>query len=239
MYRTNGDPFARFAVSIAALLVVGGTVYFTVVRGGAIDVGTLVYAIPVGAIAFAILATAGYRVFAPRVARAAAPVWRRGNPMVHLVVCTAGLLVVGALFLAADADARAFAADPSCAAGLSGARASTGRCGVETARVVRSWSTRHRSSTSRHIELVLSDGRDVALVLGRATSGDLWDAVRTGTDRAAIVQTYRGRVVHIATASGRSNTSTMPSERSQFFFFLAIAFAAGGLISAFRLLLAP
>ncbi len=238
MYRANGDPFARLAVSIAALLVVGVPVYFAVVRGSTIDVGTLVYAIPVGAIAFAILATVGYRVFAPRIAYAA-PTWRRGSPMVHLCVCAAGLLVVGALFLAADADARAFVADPSCAAGLSNGRASAGACGVETARVVRSWSTHHRSSTVRHVELALSDGRDVALALGRATSGDLWDAVRSGADRQAIVQTYRGRVVWIATASGRSNTSAMPSERSQFYFFLVIGFAAGGLLSAFRLLFAP
>jgi hypothetical protein len=223
MYRANGDPFARLAVSIAALLVVGVPVYFAVVRGSTIDVGTLVYAIPVGAIAFAILATVGYRVFAPRIAYAA-PTWRRGSPMVHLCVCAA---------------ARAFVADPSCAAGLSNGRASAGACGVETARVVRSWSTHHRSSTVRHVELALSDGRDVALALGRATSGDLWDAVRSGADRQAIVQTYRGRVVWIATASGRSNTSAMPSERSQFYFFLVIGFAAGGLLSAFRLLFAP
>jgi hypothetical protein len=235
---TNGDPFARFAVSIAALLVVGVAVYVAVVRGGTIDAGTLVYAIPAGAIAFAILATVGYRIFAPGVARDA-PTWRRGNPMVHLIVCTAGLLVVGALYFAADADARAFAADPSCAAGLSSGRASAGGCGIETARVVRSWSTHHRSSTDRHVELALSDGRDVALVLGRATRGDLWDAVRSGTDRQAIVQAYRGRIVWIATASGGSNTNDMPSERSRFYFFLAIAFAAGGFISAFRLLLAP
>jgi hypothetical protein len=48
---TSGDSFARLAVSIAALLVVGVAVDVAVVRGGRIDVGTLVYAIPAGAIA--------------------------------------------------------------------------------------------------------------------------------------------------------------------------------------------
>jgi hypothetical protein len=159
--------------------------------------------------------------------------------MLTLLACTAGLAVVGSLYLYQDAAARAFRSDPSCigvfpygaAAGVAGA------CRFGEASITRAWTTYPKYGHTRHLQLETGAGtRSVALT----PSGEaVWHAARDGTDRDATIEWYRGDVVALATRSGSTVTSTFPSVNATRSFAVAMVLATIGLVSALRILLSP
>ena len=240
--RPYTPPLARLIVSVSVLLLVGIPAYFSVVHGNTIDIGALIYAIPISAIAFAVLASIGYRLvaiapvtpFPP--SRAAA--WRVGrHPLLHLALCVAGLTIAGIFFAIEDADASAFNADPTCTLALTYEPADAGACTLAQARIEDAWMTSSRSGTSYHLRVSLADGSESSIELSGPRPAGFWHAASYGADRSATVQLYRGRIVAITTQAGRSETMGMPSQRLRVAFVNAIVLAVIGIISAVRILL--
>jgi hypothetical protein len=233
---------ARLIVSVGALLLVGIPAYFSVVHGNAIDVGALIYAIPISAIAFAVFASIGYRLVAiapvTPIAPTRAAAWRVGrHPLLHLALCVAGLTIAGIFFVLEDADASAFNADPSCTLALTYEPPDAGACTLARARIDDAWMSSSRNGTSYHLHVTLADGSQSSIELSGPRPIGFWHAASYGTDRSATVQLYRGRIVAIATQAGRSETMGMPSQRLRVTFAIAIVLAVFGLISAVRILL--
>lgn len=243
----TANPFGRLVVAVIALTVVCVPAYFFVVHGNTIDLNAFVYAIPLGAIALAILVTLGNRLVAHPYAAPgagyggsfAALSWRYGgHPVLQLTVCLAGLAVVGCLFLARDADVRAFRSDPSCSL-VPGRPAfpGTGACRTATARVLGTFTTSgRRGYTYRHVTLAVDGAGQTSVTLAGTYAPAFWRDAVSGADRVADVELYRGRIVALATLAGPASTDGMPVERLTQIFIWAIAFAVGGFVSAVRLL---
>ena len=239
--RPYTPPLARAMVTVGSLLVVGLPAYVSVVHGNVIDLGAFVYAVPITAIAFAVLATIGYRLVSIAPGTPVAPgrlvTWRASrHPFLHLAVSVAGLVIVGIYFVLTDADTRAYNADASCTA-PSYERTADGACVLVPAQIVDAWTTSSRSGTRKHLRLALSDGSQSSVTV--FPSSAFWHAAGYGTDRSATVQFYRGRIVEVTTTEGRAQTSGMPAARLQSAFIIAIVLALFGMISAARILFSP
>jgi hypothetical protein len=240
--RPYTPPVARLIVSASVMLLVGIPAYFCVVHGNTIDIGALVYAVPICAIAFAVLASIGYRLVAispvTPVPPSRAAAWRVGqHPLLHLALCVAGLTIAGIFFVVEDADVSTFNADPSCTLALTYEPPDAGACTLAQARIEDAWMSSSRNGTSYHLRVALADGSEASIELSGPRPPGFWHAASYGTDRTATVQLYRGRIVAITTQAGRSETLGMPSERLRVTFVFAIVLAVFGLVSAVRILL--
>jgi hypothetical protein len=226
-----GGGLTRLLVSVCALTVVGVPVWLILTHGGSINLSLLPYAIPIAAIAIALLAALGNAVFgaAPR------PVYyRRSNPAAGIVVGVLGVVAGAWFFFNADRDVHAYANDPSCAS-LFMTAGQSGACRVESARIESTYVGGGRSSTWR-VVLALPDGTNADVNLVREVRGNVWTGARRG-DEAATVQYFRNRIVQVETRSGRAFTGNMPLEIEQTWALLGIGAGLIGLISAGRVLL--
>jgi hypothetical protein len=238
-------PPARLLVSVGALTVVGVPAYLAVVHGSTIDVGAFVYAVPIAAIAFAIVASIGYALVGTRALARPAGSFTSGarrygggfgrSPRAQLIVGALGLLVLGTVFLFTDADARVYASDPTCA----GTQAAGGACSEQDVWVSGAWTTSGRGGSHPHVRVALPDGRNVAMTLAGSNAWAVYDAARQPGARDATVQWYHGRIVALSDSAGRSATDGMPARRRDGIFITALVFAAIGLIGAVRSLIAP
>jgi hypothetical protein len=225
-----GGGLTRLLVSVCALTLVGVPVWLILTRGGNLNLSLLPYAIPIAAIAIALLVALGNVLFGA----APQPVtyWRRSNPAAGIVIGVLGVVAGTWFFSNADRDVHTYANDPSCSSLFTLTPGQSGACRVERAHIDSSYVAGRHSDAWRVVLALTHD--DVNLV--REIRGNVWNGARSGDDEAR-VQYFRNHIVQVETQSGRAFTSSMPLEIEQTWALLGIGAGLIGLISAGRVLL--
>jgi hypothetical protein len=228
-YQRQGSGLVSFFVTVIGLAVVGIPFYFIVARQGWGALSAMPYAIPVAAVALAVVLFVGHHLTGTAPQPGGIPL-RRGNPAGGIV---GGLILVGAgIFMSfkSGGDVRRYQNDPSCSAGFTAAGAA-GACSLDQVRIIGAYACgRHNASDCIRVER--SDGTSRSVTLARDYRGSVYRGARDSGDRFAEVQYFDGRIVQVETRSGRSATSDMPLERERLWTLIGMVGGFFGLIAA-------
>jgi hypothetical protein len=228
--RAPGTPIVSLFVTCFALLVVGLPFYFFIWRQGAVGLSIVPYAIPVAAIAVAVLVGVGHRMAGTPSFAYGGNSARRGNPVAAAV---GSLVLVGAcVFMSfkAGADVQRYNTDKSCAAGFALDSSAQGACSLDHVRITRTYYG-GRSGNTQYITVQLHDGSLQTVRVGTNLRGDVFDGARHG-DVSATIQYFDGRIAQVETQSGRSATTSMPFEAEKQWTIIGLVGGGFGLIAA-------
>jgi hypothetical protein len=159
------------------------------------------------------------------------PARRPKSPVPGMIVGLAGLMLSGSMFVNAKADLQAYAADPTCVAGLVATLPAAGQCRTEEVLISRIYRTTGRHS-HRYVVLGLADGSQLTVSYGRDQYGNVWSGVARRDDRTANAQLFRDKIVTLETRSGRADTADMPADRLNLWGLFGIICGGIGFISA-------
>jgi hypothetical protein len=230
--RAPGSQLSSLLVTVFGLLVVGVPFYLIVIRQGWAGLAAMPYAIPIAAVALALIIAIGHRLTGTGRSVGYTPV-RGGNPAGGIV---AGLALVAAgiaMSFKAGADVHRYDADPSCSA-LFTAGGTVGACRLERVKITQTFSCGRRGNSSC-MTLQRSDGSTVSVTNGTNFRGSVFRGARNG-DRSAEVQYFDGRVVQVETQSGRVATSDLPFEREKFWTLMGLVGGMFGLVATVAVL---
>jgi hypothetical protein len=226
--RAPGTSLGSLVVTTFALLVVGVPFYLIVLSHGWAGILAMPYAIPVAAVALALIVAFGHRL----TGTGASYAWlspRTSNPAGGIVVSL--LFVVGSIVMSfkAGADVRRYNADPTCSS-VFAAAGGAGACALEDVRISQAYSCGRNNGTS--CLTLESPSRPATTVRLRANfRGNVFRGALDG-DRTATVQYFDGRAVQIETHSGRVATADYPLENEKFWTLLGLVFGGFGIIGA-------
>ena len=214
------------------LVIVGVPFYVLVLSKGFAGVAAMPAAIPIAAVALAIIVGIGHRLTGSGPQAGRMP-YRRGNPAAGIAVGLA--MIVGGIFMSfkAGADVRRYDADASCTAGFGGAPVAGGMHARPRRDFpglpLRTSQRRRVHDPAKPRRLDDQRGRAHAIprrrVLGR----------RNG-DKLATVQYFDGKVAQVETQSGRVATADMPIEREKFWTLMGLVGGGFGLMAAIGVL---
>jgi len=220
---------ARLIVSLTAVLAAGGAVLLAS-HGGSLDLGVLVYALPVVAVLLALMGAA-----VTRIARPYAPATtqrRRLSRGWGMALGVAGFATCAYLFVGADAAARVYASDAACSQGFA-ANAPSATCRLAPAHILRAFRVvHHRGGDDYNLDVQTADAAAArtTVTLGRNRSGDVFGAALDGRDTEATVQYFRDTIVMVGTNSGTVETTSMPASRAKFFAIFGIICGIFGIV---------
>jgi hypothetical protein len=233
--RAPGTPIVSLFVTCFALLVVGLPFYFFIWRQGAFGLSVVPYAIPVAALAVAVLVGIGHRMAGTPSFAYGGNTMRRGNPVAGVVGSV--VLVGGCIFMSfkAGADVHRYNADKSCAAGFALDSNTQGACGLDHVRITRTYYGGRHNSTP-YMTLQLRDGSLQTVRAGTNFRGDVFEGARHG-DVLATIQYFDGRIAQVETQSGRAATGDMPLESEKQWTLIGLIGGGFGLIAAIVVLM--
>ena len=227
--QSQGSHLLSFLVTAFGLLIVCVPFYFIVLRQGWAGVIAMPYAIPIAAVALAIIVAIGHRIGGTSALSYRMPV-RRGNAGGGIV---AGLILVAAgIFMSfkAGADTHRYQNDPSCSAGFAGAGV-PGGCRLEHMKITATYACgRHDNSSCLTLES--ADGSLSNVSLARNIRGNVYRGARDDGDRLAEVQYFDGRIVEVETRSGLLATTNLPLESEKFWTLMGLVGGFFGLVAA-------
>jgi hypothetical protein len=194
--------------------------------------------IPFIAVGVAVVALAVRHLTAPAVVYTG---YNRGNPLLVLCMSVVAMAIFAGLSITASSDWRNFRADPYCAAGFAADSSHHSElCSLAVVTIVDHDIVYGRRSTTYYLDLDLGHGEQQRVALYRFSQA-FWNGARSGADKTAVAQLYRGTVVALETPSGVSETSVHPAATTSryelagalfgglgVFFALAMSFRSSG-----------
>jgi hypothetical protein len=181
--------------------------------------------IPFIAVGVAVVALALRHLTAPSVVYAN---YNRGNPLVPLCFSVAAMAICAGLSLNASSDWRTFRADPYCAAGFAADSSQRSQlCSLTTVSILDHEIVHYRHGTSYYLDLDLGYGQRQRVALD-SYSAAFWNGVRSGADKTATAQLYRGKVVALETPNGISETDTHPAATTTRYELMGAVFGGMG-----------